>query len=129
MRHSPFFRSFRLWPIPLCLALCCGQAFAGTQTRPVTCVITSGGHTYAPSGCRITQETEEHTRWYVIETADASPLLEEILSVSLVEMSPETAEVSGLTKSGINSRWGRARRDGDCWSGEDFRICIREVSH
>ena len=48
----------------------------------------------------------------------------EILSVSIVEISRGTAEVSGVTRDGINSRWGQARRDGACWSGEDFRICI-----
>lgn len=124
MGLSPVPRIFRLWALPLCLTLCCGQAFAGAETQPVTCVITSAGITHTPSGCRITKETEERPRWYVIEKMDGSPLLEEILSVSVIETSPETAEVSGMTKNGVNSRWGRARRDGNCWSGEDFRICI-----
>ena len=47
-----------------------------------------------------------------------------VLSVTLV--SPETAEVRGLTQDGINSRWGPARRsarDRACWDGSDFQIC------
>jgi hypothetical protein len=63
---------------------------------------------------------DQHT----IGRKDGKPLLEEILSVSIVEISRGTAEVSGVTRDGINSRWGQARRDGACWSGEDFRICI-----
>ena len=47
------------------------------------------------------------------------------ISVSLT--GPGTAEVRGLTRDGINSRWGearRSRRDPACWVGEDFSICV-----
>ena len=49
-----------------------------------------------------------------------------VVSVSVIE--PGLAEVRGLTRDGINSRWGTARRserDGACWQGDDFRICAR----
>ncbi|MGU9979376.1 hypothetical protein ACJ4V0_04950 [Phreatobacter sp. HK31-P] len=49
-----------------------------------------------------------------------------MVSVSVIE--PGLAEVRGLTRDGINSRWGTARRsqrDGACWQGDDFRICAR----
>jgi hypothetical protein len=49
-----------------------------------------------------------------------------LISVSLV--GGGEAEVSGLTTSGINSRWGharRSRRDQACWVGQDFTICAR----
>jgi len=39
---------------------------------------------------------------------------------------PGEAEVSGLTVSGNNSRWGTATRSTDdpaCWVGADFEIC------
>lgn len=41
-------------------------------------------------------------------------------------ISPGVADVRGLTREGINSRWGEARRskrDPACWEGSDFRIC------
>jgi hypothetical protein len=47
------------------------------------------------------------------------------ISVSLI--SPGVAEVRGLTRDGINSRWGearRSRRDPACWIGEDFSVCV-----
>lgn len=50
----------------------------------------------------------------------------QMVSVSVIE--PGLAEVRGLTRDGINSRWGTARRsqrDGACWQGEDFSICAR----
>src|SRR6187200_1297946 len=47
------------------------------------------------------------------------------ISVSITE--PGVAEVRGLTRDGINSRWGearRSRRDPACWVGEDFSVCV-----
>jgi hypothetical protein len=39
---------------------------------------------------------------------------------------PGVAEVRGLTRAGINSRWGsaqRSKRDRACWRGSDFWVC------
>jgi hypothetical protein len=50
-----------------------------------------------------------------------------IESVSVSITGPGEAEISGLTTSGINSRWGparRSRRDPACWDGGDFRVCV-----
>lgn len=126
MRHYFFLRNVCLCTLLLCLGFYCGQAFSGNdaEVRSGKCTITSDGKTHRPSGCIIRKGTEEKLSWYIIEKKNGSPLLDRILSVSIVEMSPGIAEVSGLTQDGINSRWGQARRDGACWSGEDFRICI-----
>jgi hypothetical protein len=48
-----------------------------------------------------------------------------IVSVSIIEKG--IADVRGLTTDGINSRWGTAKRsskDGACWDGADFRVCV-----
>lgn len=35
--------------------------------------------------------------------------------------------VGGLTRNGVDSRWGEARKEKDnCWAGRDFRIRITE---
>jgi hypothetical protein len=50
-------------------------------------------------------------------------------SISMVNVyvdSNGAAEIRGLTKDGINSRWGQAKRsskDKACWVGEDFKVC------
>ena len=126
MKHYFFFWNVRLCTLLICFGPCCGQVFAENagEVRPGKCAITSGGHTYRPSGCLIRKGTDEGLGWHIIEKKDGSPLLDEILTVSIVETGPGTAEVSGLTQGGINSRWGETKRDGTCWSGEDFRICI-----
>ena len=48
-------------------------------------------------------------------------------SITVFIVRPGVAEVRGLTESGINSLWGRARRvprDRACWAGNDFTICV-----
>lgn len=50
-----------------------------------------------------------------------------IAPISVAKTTRETAEVRGLTKDGVNSRWGEAKRlknDPACWDGGDFRICV-----
>jgi hypothetical protein len=50
-----------------------------------------------------------------------------ISDISVGIVSPGIAEVRGLTRAGINSRWGEARRsprDKACWAGEDFSVCV-----
>lgn len=47
-----------------------------------------------------------------------------VISVSILEKG--NAEVRGLTKDGVNSRWGEAKRsdkDKACWTGSDFEVC------
>jgi hypothetical protein len=46
--------------------------------------------------------------------------------VSVAMAGDGTAEVRGLTRDGINSRWGdvrRSRRERGCWEGDGIKIC------
>lgn len=55
-------------------------------------------------------------------------LTKDIVMVSVSVVSPGVAEVRGLTRAGVNSRWGeakRSRQDGACWTGADFQVCAR----
>ena len=98
MKHYFFFWNVRLCTLLLCFGPCCGQVFAENagEVRPGKCAITSGGHTYRPSGCLIRKGTDEGLGWHIIEKKDGSPLLDEILTVSIVETGPGTAEVLSL---------------------------------
>jgi hypothetical protein len=49
-----------------------------------------------------------------------------IIMVNVYVESNGVADVRGLTREGINSRWGEAKRstkDKACWVGEDFQVC------
>jgi hypothetical protein len=76
--------------------------------------------------CRFTREKGGS---FALASADRDkPLFGEILTVSVSIVSPDVAEVRGLTMRGNNSRWGaacRSPRDRACWEGSDFRICAR----
>lgn len=87
MRHYFLLRNVCLCTLLLCLGGYCGQACAGDDAQPGKCVITSGGHTYRPSGCLIRKGTDGGLSWHTIGRKDGKPLLEEILSVSIVEIS------------------------------------------
>jgi len=106
------------------------------------CVMTLKASTAAPLSARDAKcliETPEET---FHDTCDfkagpkgsfsltSSPSVGHFLSsASIVSVSiygPGKADVRGLTRDGINSRWGEANRsvqDGACWRGADFRIC------
>jgi len=63
---------------------------------------------------------------FALTLPDDQAILGEIMLVSVAITEPGVAEVRGLTRAGINSRWGTATRsktDRACWIGEDFRIC------
>jgi hypothetical protein len=101
-------------------------ASAQENSRIVDCRVESEGKVVVNGKCRFTPEPGGS---FTLESATANrPLFGSILQVSVALISPGTAEVRGLTRQGINSRWGEAQRSNDdrsCWVGSDFRICAR----
>ena len=70
-------------------------------------------------------ESFEDGSFYVV-TDEILGLSDVISSISVTVMEQGFAEVRGLTKDGINSRWGPAQRsttDTACWTGADFEVC------
>jgi hypothetical protein len=102
-------------------------AFAGhASARPKTarCAITSNGSPAYKGPCGFLAEKGGS---FALEPIGRKLFFDEISSLSVWIVEPGVAEVRGLTTSGINSRWGearRSRRDRACWEGADFRICV-----
>jgi len=94
-----------------------------TQTEiTAECKITSGGEVLR-GPCLF--EAGEDGSFYVV-TDDIPGLRGEISSISVTILEKGFAEVRGLTRDGINSRWGSAQRsttDKACWTGADFEVC------
>jgi hypothetical protein len=92
--------------------------------RNVQCRVQSGGKVQFNGTCRFGSEAGGS---FTLENVDRNkPLFEQVLVMSVAIVSPSVAEVRGLTRDGINSRWGEARRstrDSACWEGSDFTIC------
>jgi hypothetical protein len=63
---------------------------------------------------------------FALEPVRGHRFFGEITGISVEMTGRGEAEVRGLTTSGVNSRWGaarRSRRDPACWEGQDFSVC------
>ena len=107
--------------------LTAGGAAAQGKSKLADCRVESEGKVQVSGKCRFTPDQGGS---FTIEHADANrtTFFGEIMSITVSIVSPGVAEVRGLTRQGVNSRWGEARRmasDRACWQGSDFKICAR----
>ena len=90
------------------------------HARPVRCVLT-GSIPYTGK-CDFTHAGAS----FSLSPIGRASFPDGVNPVSVAIVAPGVAEVHGLTREGINSRWGeahRSKRDPACWEGSDFRIC------
>ncbi len=100
-----------------------GLSGAIAAPKPARCAI---GNDYGESYAGPCRFVADRGGSFSMSRGDGKPLMGEILTVNVFVTGPGVAQVSGLTTSGISSRWGEARReakDRACWKGGDFRIC------
>ena len=98
------------------------------SARDAACQVQSGGKKMLDKVCDFRSVDSNGSFNLSSRGSKEAPLFPDVLSLSVTIIKPGIAEVRGLTKDGINSRWGEARRsakDGACWDGADFRICAR----
>jgi hypothetical protein len=111
--------------LALTLVLLLGlAATAEAKPRTARCVITAPQTTPYRGPCKFVAEAGGS---FSISPIGRRFLVGEVDLVSVTIIRPDVAEVRGLTRDGINSRWGearRSRRDRACWDGSDFRICV-----
>jgi hypothetical protein len=114
MKHLPF---------ALLAALAVLAMPAAAAARPARCVVQSAGAPIWRGGCDFIPDRGG--------SFGIQPLRGRfpggISDISVFVTEPGVAEVRGLTRDGINSRWGearRSRRDPACWVGEDFSVCV-----
>lgn len=99
---------------------------ADARSKMASCRIVSDGAVKFSGRCRFT--VERGGSFSLSRAGGRGALYGNILIVSVTLVGRGVAEVRGLTRRGINSRWGRAtrsRRDPACWVGSGFRICAR----
>lgn len=91
--------------------------------REASCLIRQDSVVTYAGRCQYSQGPSGSFR---IRHADQRTILPSITDIAVTVVAPGIAEVRGLTTTGINSRWGPARRsrtDPACWTGADFEIC------
>jgi hypothetical protein len=111
---------------PLFAALALMTLTAPALARDAGCRIEQAGRVVLDRTCDFQAEGRDGS--FSLSARDGGNLFPGISVVTLSVIESGLAEVRGLTRDGINSRWGTARRsgrDGACWQGDDFRICAR----
>jgi hypothetical protein len=117
----------------LCAAFTLGAltpSTGGAETqhgaRVVRCRVESQGEVKVSGRCRFTTEVGGSSA--IANVNPNESLFGEISMISVTIVATDEAEVRGLTRSGVISRRGEARRstrERACWDGDDFRICAR----
>jgi len=108
------------------LAACMAVPLSGASAKTAQCRIESGGKVAFSGACQFVPDSGGS--FGLLNLDKQRPLYGSILSVSVFITAPGEAEVRGLTRDGINSRWGeakRSRQNPECWVGEDFAVCAR----
>ena len=91
--------------------------------RAAKCVVLANGMTPYRGRCNFMPDAGGS---FAVEPIGKSGF-DSVTMVSVAIVSPGVAEVRGLTRDAINSRWGEAKRsksDPACWLGSDFKICV-----
>jgi hypothetical protein len=102
-------------------------AHAQPAGRIVDCRVESAGKVEFSGKCRVIPDGTAGS-FALAAPSGRGALYGSILVVSVAVVARGVAEVRGLTRDGINSRWGEAKRssqDPTCWDGADFRVCTR----
>ena len=113
-----------LWILAALSPLAWAAVPADAKPRVARCAITSAGQKPFAGACRFTPEAKGS---FALAPVGRKTFTPNVTAVSVYVVEPDIAEVSGLTSSGNNSRWGTARRskrDRACWSGSDFSVCV-----
>ena len=63
--------------------------------------------------------------FYLMNLDTNKALYRNVMDVTVNVVETGFAEVTGLTRNHISSRWGKAKREGACWVGNDFKICAK----
>ena len=97
---------------------------ADARPRPARCVIRSADSPTWRGPCLFTAERNGS---FAVTPPAGRRFPDGITMISLGIVSRGVGEVRGLTRDGINSRWGEALRspsDPACWVGDDFSVCV-----
>ena len=119
--RAPLITSFAVAAITL---LAAGHA---AQARDARCEIAEDNRIVYNRICDFQPDGRDGS--FSLSAANRQTALDgEILMGTGSVIEPGLAEVRGLTRAGVNSRWGQARRsrsDPACWAGDGFRVCAR----
>ncbi len=100
-----------------------GTSAAAAAPKPARCDIGNNYGEHYKGPCLFTADRDGS---FSVTRARGAAIMGDITQVTVQIVEPGAAEVRGLTRAGINSRWGsatRSKRDRACWRGSDFWVC------
>jgi len=99
-----------------------GFAAMPASAKTARCVIRSEGGSYrGPCSYSV-----QRGGTFTVKPIGRRVLMPGVMMVTVFVDRDGYANVSALTGSGVNSRWGqatRSRRDNACWVGDGFSVC------
>ena len=104
----------------LCLSI---STPSPAEARNAKCLIKSGNTTQFSGTCDFRGARNGS---FSLTAGKSGRFVKNIVVVSVTVLSKNAADVRGLTKAGINSRWGsakRSRQNRACWVGNGFKVC------
>ncbi len=110
--------------IVVSLTLLAASIHTPAMARNAKCLITSGNSTQFRGVCDF--RAEPNGSFSLTSAKKSGRFFGDVMMVSVTVLSKNRADVRGLTKMGINSRWGSAKRSGKnraCWLGNGFKVC------
>ena len=116
-------RTLTLAAFALTAAAALAAAPAAAKPRPARCVIDAVGAPRWSGPCRF--EAERGGSFTIAPPRGS--FQNGVSSIGVAIVRPGLAEVRGLIRGGVNSRWGEAQRssrDRACWVGTDFSVCV-----
>lgn len=63
--------------------------------------------------------------FYLTNLDENKPLVRSTMDITVHIVETGFAEVTASLRGGSNTRWGKAKRAGACWVGNDFKVCAR----
>lgn len=106
-----------------CLTVILGICSQTSLAKVASCEIVEQGKTTFKNKCSF--NPFGGGSFYLTNINRDKPLVRDTVDVTVHVVETGFAEVTASRYGGANTRWGKAKRSGACWVGNDFKVCAR----
>lgn len=108
-----------------CLTVILGICSQTASAKVASCEIVEQGKTTFKNKCNF--NSIGGGSFYLTNLNQDKPLVRNTMDVTVNIVETGFAEVTASLRGGTNTRWGKAKRSGACWVGNDFKVCARQI--
>lgn len=106
-----------------CMTAILGICSQTASAKVASCEIVEQGKTTFKNKCSF--NPTGGGSFYLTNINQDKPLVRDTMHISVDVIETGFAEVTASRYGGTNTRWGKAKREGACWVGTDFKVCAR----